>query len=159
MSTFVVLPWPTSYLIFFIDVSLVVQGTMQSPYTYLHIHEGITWLHQYGADNWILANKTVRVEKPASIYKGYEDVILTTNISKQHLLYQRSRLQAIGEPPLFLATSVFFGIRHAIAAARSDVGQNDYFRLDSPATAEKIRMACSDQFTKRVRRRLIDLLR
>ncbi|KAI0219543.1 Xanthine dehydrogenase/oxidase [Lamellibrachia satsuma] len=56
--------------------------------------------------------------------------------------------KAIGEPPLFLAASVFFAIRHAIAAARADVGLNDSFQLNSPATAEKIRMACVDQFTK-----------
>ncbi|KAI0235301.1 hypothetical protein LSAT2_014222 [Lamellibrachia satsuma] len=58
--------------------------------------------------------------------------------------------KAIGEPPLFLAASVFFAIRHAIAAARADVGLNNFFQLNSPATAEKIRMACADQFTKRV---------
>ncbi|KAI0224323.1 Xanthine dehydrogenase/oxidase, partial [Lamellibrachia satsuma] len=56
--------------------------------------------------------------------------------------------KAIGEPPLFLAASVFFAIRHAIAAARADVGLNNFFQLNSPATAEKIRMACADQFTK-----------
>ena len=58
--------------------------------------------------------------------------------------------QAIGEPPLFLAASVFFAFRHAIAAARADVGLNNFFQLNSPATAEKIRMACVDQFTKQV---------
>ncbi|KAI0235299.1 Xanthine dehydrogenase/oxidase [Lamellibrachia satsuma] len=58
--------------------------------------------------------------------------------------------KAIGEPPLFLAASVFFAIRHAIAVARADVGLNNFFQLNSPATAEKIRMACVDQFTKPV---------
>ncbi|KAI0235298.1 Xanthine dehydrogenase/oxidase [Lamellibrachia satsuma] len=59
--------------------------------------------------------------------------------------------KAIGEPPLFLAATVFFAIRHAIAAARADVGLSNFFQLNSPATAEKIRMACVDQFTKQYR--------
>ncbi|XP_039081479.1 xanthine dehydrogenase/oxidase-like [Hyaena hyaena] len=61
-----------------------------------------------------------------------------------------SVLQAVGEPPLFLAASIFFAIQDAIHAARA--GNTDYkmkkhFRLDSPATPEKIRNACVDKFT------------
>ncbi|KAF2368641.1 Xanthine dehydrogenase small subunit [Trinorchestia longiramus] len=97
--------------------------------------------------------------------------------------------KAIGEPPLFLAASVYHAIREAITAARCDprllqCGElgpaetrgtnhnNDtdskaatpgpslnteeaasarLFRLDSPATAERIRMACIDRITKMVR--------
>ena len=59
-------------------------------------------------------------------------------------------MQAIGEPPLFLAASVLFAIKDAISSARSDAGMPIEFRLDSPATAERIRMACVDQFTKQV---------
>jgi len=56
--------------------------------------------------------------------------------------------KGIGEPPLFLSSSVFFGIKEAITSARVDAGLGSgYFRLDSPATAERIRMACADQFT------------
>ena len=58
--------------------------------------------------------------------------------------------QAVGEPPLFLAASVFFAIKDAIAAARTERGENGPFRLDTPATCERIRMACVDQFTKQV---------
>ncbi|WAR00696.1 XDH-like protein [Mya arenaria] len=57
--------------------------------------------------------------------------------------------KAVGEPPLFLAASVFYAAREAISAARADAGLRDYFRLDSPATPERIRMACEDQFTNR----------
>lgn len=49
--------------------------------------------------------------------------------------------KAIGEPPLFLASSVFFAIRSAIFAARTDVGENGWFEMDSPATVERIRLA------------------
>jgi len=49
-----------------------------------------------------------------------------------------------------LATTVFFAIKDAIAAARNDAGLDAAFPLDSPATAERIRMACVDDFTKQV---------
>ena len=59
-------------------------------------------------------------------------------------------LQAVGEPPLFLAASVFFAIQDAIRAAREDAGETKTFHMDSPATCERIRMACSDHLTKQV---------
>ncbi|KAI8505444.1 hypothetical protein Bbelb_166330 [Branchiostoma belcheri] len=55
--------------------------------------------------------------------------------------------KAVGEPPLLLASSVFFAIKDAVSSARADAGLKGTFRLDSPATAERIRMACQDQFT------------
>ncbi len=61
-------------------------------------------------------------------------------------------VQAVGEPPLFLAASVLFALRAAITAARAESGLSGYFRLDSPATCERIRMACQDKFTEQVRR-------
>uniref|UniRef100_A0A3Q3N181 Xanthine dehydrogenase/oxidase n=1 Tax=Mastacembelus armatus TaxID=205130 RepID=A0A3Q3N181_9TELE len=59
--------------------------------------------------------------------------------------------KAVGEPPLFLASSVFYAIKDAISAARAESGVSGPFRLDSPASAERIRNACMDQFTKLVR--------
>ncbi|KAG5266149.1 hypothetical protein AALO_G00250340 [Alosa alosa] len=56
--------------------------------------------------------------------------------------------KAVGEPPLFLAASVFYAIKEAVAAARAESGLCGPFRLDSPATPERIRNACEDQFTK-----------
>ncbi|KAF3688302.1 Xanthine dehydrogenase/oxidase Xanthine dehydrogenase [Channa argus] len=56
--------------------------------------------------------------------------------------------KAVGEPPLFLASSVFYAIKDAISAARAESGISGPFRLDSPASAERIRNACIDQFTK-----------
>ena len=67
--------------------------------------------------------------------------------------------KAVGEPPLFLASSVFFAIKNAIEAARKETtDSNDLskeaggriFKLDAPATAERIRMACLDQFTDKI---------
>ncbi|KVI09438.1 [2Fe-2S]-binding [Cynara cardunculus var. scolymus] len=55
--------------------------------------------------------------------------------------------KAVGEPPFFLATSVFFAIKDAIVAARAESGCHGWFPLDNPATPERIRMACTDDFT------------
>ncbi|MCO5599283.1 hypothetical protein L7F22_053384 [Adiantum nelumboides] len=56
--------------------------------------------------------------------------------------------KAVGEPPLFLASSVFFAIKDAILSARAENGLHGFFVLDSPATPERIRMACADEFTQ-----------
>ncbi|CAH2255899.1 xanthine dehydrogenase oxidase [Pelobates cultripes] len=56
--------------------------------------------------------------------------------------------KAVGEPPLFLSASVFFAIKDAITSARLEAGITGPFRLDSPATPERIRNACIDNFTK-----------
>ncbi|RDD44883.1 Xanthine dehydrogenase/oxidase [Trichoplax sp. H2] len=55
--------------------------------------------------------------------------------------------KGIGEPPLFLGSSVFFAIKDAINSARQEVGLGLIYRLDSPGTCERIRMACQDQIT------------
>lgn len=57
--------------------------------------------------------------------------------------------KAVGEPPFFLASAVFFAIKDAITAARADAGCSGWFPLDNPATPERIRMACTDEFTLR----------
>lgn len=56
--------------------------------------------------------------------------------------------KAVGEPPFFLASAVFFAIKDAIASVRAEVGNIDWFPLDNPATPERIRMACLDEFTE-----------
>ncbi|XP_050420003.1 xanthine dehydrogenase isoform X2 [Adelges cooleyi] len=58
--------------------------------------------------------------------------------------------KAIGEPPLFLSASVYFAIKNAVYEARKDAGITGYFRLDPPATVEKIRMACQDHITNKL---------
>ncbi|KAJ3383778.1 xylitol dehydrogenase [Lobulomyces angularis] len=55
--------------------------------------------------------------------------------------------KGIGEPPLFLGTSVFFAIRSAIQASRIENNKNVEFTLNPPATSEKIRMLCEDNIT------------
>ncbi|KAJ8903637.1 hypothetical protein NDN08_004739 [Rhodosorus marinus] len=62
--------------------------------------------------------------------------------------------KAVGEPPLFLAASVFFAIRDACKSSRQEFFEdeelaNAWFELDSPATTERIRMACADEISSR----------
>lgn len=96
---------------------------------------------------------------------GFRDIPQEFNVSllkdvewKELRTIQRSR--GVGEPPLFLGSVVFFGIRDALKAARRSVGveatigQDDspgLLRLTSPATSERIRLACEDDIMKRAR--------
>lgn len=91
--------------------------------------------------------------------------------------------QAIGEPPLFLAASVFFALKDAVYAARADAAAAEpprpapatdaaaataavvaaangarppprvpHVRLDCPASVERLRVACPDEYLERVGR-------
>ncbi|KAH8586412.1 xanthine dehydrogenase [Bisporella sp. PMI_857] len=53
-----------------------------------------------------------------------------------------------GEPPLFLGSTVLFALRDALVAARKMNGVEEYLTLDSPATAEKLRLAVGDDILK-----------
>jgi xanthine dehydrogenase/oxidase len=48
----------------------------------------------------------------------------------------------VGEPPMTLAATVFFAIKHAIHATRVDQGDRGWFELPAPATAPRIAQAC-----------------
>lgn len=58
--------------------------------------------------------------------------------------------KAVGEPPLFLASSIFFAIKEAVKDARREENLDEDFTFFSPATAARIRMACQDRFTRQV---------
>ncbi|NXD62564.1 AOXB oxidase, partial [Eolophus roseicapillus] len=58
--------------------------------------------------------------------------------------------KGMGEAGFFLASSVFFAIRDAVAAARKERGLPLDFTLNSPLTVERIRMACADVFTEMI---------
>ena len=64
--------------------------------------------------------------------------------------------KGIGEPPLFLGSTVFFALREAVVAARrmngKGVGGEDgVWNLDSPATCERLRLAVGDELVERAR--------
>lgn len=104
---------------------------------------------------------------------GFRDIPQVFNVSllkdvewKELRTIQRSR--GVGEPPLFMGSAVFFAIRDALKAARKqfgvvpktiddkngvdgDDGGDGVLRLRSPATPERIRLACEDPIMKRAR--------
>ncbi|KAF2076171.1 hypothetical protein CYY_002524 [Polysphondylium violaceum] len=87
-----------------------------------------------------------------STYKipGFNDIPIEFNVS---LLSDSPNPKAIhsskgvGEPPLFLGSSVYFAIREAISSSRKESNLVEWFDLPSPATCERIRNSCVDSFT------------
>uniref|UniRef100_A0A7N8YBF1 Aldehyde oxidase 6 n=1 Tax=Mastacembelus armatus TaxID=205130 RepID=A0A7N8YBF1_9TELE len=75
------------------------------------------------------------------------NVHLLSDSNNPHAIYSS---KGIGEPVLFLGSSVFFAIKDAVAAARSESGLVGPFPLRSPATAEKAFLACASPFTHKV---------
>ncbi|XP_069839456.1 aldehyde oxidase-like isoform X2 [Dendropsophus ebraccatus] len=76
-------------------------------------------------------------------------VSLLTNVPNPHAIYSS---KGVGEPALFLGSSIYFAIKDAIVYARKDRGMSELFTMNSPATPEKIRMACGDRFTNMIPR-------
>uniref|UniRef100_A0A4W5P4J5 Aldehyde oxidase 1 n=1 Tax=Hucho hucho TaxID=62062 RepID=A0A4W5P4J5_9TELE len=60
------------------------------------------------------------------------------------------QFNGIGEPVLFLGSSVFFAIKDAVAASRVEAGMVGPFTLDSPATPERTCLACNTPFTQKI---------
>ena len=71
--------------------------------------------------------------------------LLSGHKSSEHAVTYSSK--AVGEPPLFLSATVFFAIKSAIAAYRRE---KKPFQLFRPATCERIRMVCTDEFVDSV---------
>jgi xanthine dehydrogenase/oxidase len=56
--------------------------------------------------------------------------------------------KAIGEPPFFLGSSVYYAIKDAVASTRKAFeGKETYFELRMPATSERIRLYANDEFS------------
>uniref|UniRef100_A0A8C7FCI6 Aldehyde oxidase 1 n=1 Tax=Oncorhynchus kisutch TaxID=8019 RepID=A0A8C7FCI6_ONCKI len=77
------------------------------------------------------------------------NVYLLSGSDNPHAIYSS---KGIGEPVLFLGSSVFFAIKDAVAAARVEAGMVGPFTLNSPATPERTCLACNTPFTQKVRR-------
>ncbi|PIO14255.1 hypothetical protein AB205_0140120, partial [Aquarana catesbeiana] len=56
--------------------------------------------------------------------------------------------QGVGETAVFLGCSALFAIKDAVDSVRAERNLPKIFTLNSPATPEKVRMACEDQLTK-----------
>ncbi|KAL8899631.1 MAG: hypothetical protein Q9207_006099 [Kuettlingeria erythrocarpa] len=104
---------------------------------------------------WHRASGSIFTKGPGT-YKipGFRDIPQVFNVSLlkdvewEHLrTIQRSR--GVGEPPLFMGSTVFFAIRDALRAARKQYGVEEVLTLQSPATPERIRISCADEILKR----------
>ncbi|XP_068101235.1 aldehyde oxidase 1-like [Hyperolius riggenbachi] len=60
--------------------------------------------------------------------------------------------KGIGEAAVFLGSVVFFAIKDALITVRRERGLSSTFTLNSPATPERIRMACGDKFTDMIKK-------
>lgn len=70
-------------------------------------------------------------------------------ISWKHLRSIASS-KGVGEPPLFMGSTVFFALREAVRAARQANGHGDEaLVLNSPATVEALRCAVGDELARR----------
>jgi xanthine dehydrogenase/oxidase len=68
-----------------------------------------------------------------------------------------NRSRGMGEAGLFLGSAVFFAIRNAVGSTRASNAEKGGNRLEklvltSPATTERIRLACEDEIVAMVRR-------
>ncbi|XP_058474050.1 aldehyde oxidase 6 isoform X2 [Solea solea] len=75
------------------------------------------------------------------------NIYLLPDSDNPHAIYSS---KGIGEPVLFLGSSVFFAIKDAAAAARSQSGLVGPFSLDSPSTPERACLACASVFTQKI---------
>eukprot|EP00042_Codosiga_hollandica_P043046 m.403672 g.403672 ORF g.403672 m.403672 type:complete len:1401 (-) comp56466_c0_seq14:70-4272(-) len=71
------------------------------------------------------------------------NVSLLANVPNPRAIHSS---KSVAEPPLFLGSSVYFALKNAIRAARTENGHaaEEIFRLDSPATVARTRLACGD---------------
>ena len=104
---------------------------------------------------WHRASGQIFTKGPGT-YKipGFRDIPQVFNVSllkdvewENLRTIQRSR--GVGEPPLFMGSSVFFALRDALKAARKQYGVDEVLNLQSPATPERIRVSCADPILKR----------
>ncbi|RXG72356.1 Xanthine dehydrogenase/oxidase, partial [Armadillidium vulgare] len=85
---------------------------------------------------------------PSDLHVGAHDIPREFNVtllresSNDRAVYSS---KAVGEPPLLSAVSVFLAIKMAVKSTRKE----EVFPFDSPATSERIRMACSDWITNK----------
>lgn len=95
---------------------------------------------------WIKQGQTCTLGPGTYKIPGFNDIPKDFRVRVLNTLNEKDTIhssKAIGEPPLFLAASVFFAIRDAIRASRLDRDRSDWFELDSPATVERIKMTAA----------------
>jgi len=102
---------------------------------------------------WIRPRGKVFTTGPGT-YKipAFNDVPEVFNVSLQENVdnpFAVHSSKAVGEPPFFLGSCVYYAIKDAVSAARKEnLGDDGYFEFRMPATSERIRMLCGDSFTQ-----------
>ncbi|KAI5291046.1 hypothetical protein KEM54_006563, partial [Ascosphaera aggregata] len=106
---------------------------------------------------WYRASGEIATRGPGN-YKipGFRDIPQEFNVTllkdvEWKFLRTIQRSRGVGEPPLFLGSSVFFAIRDALKAARKQWGVESVLSLRSPATPERIRTSSCDPIVERAR--------
>lgn len=98
---------------------------------------------------WIRPRGKVFTTGPGT-YKipAFNDVPEIFNVSLQQDVdnpFAVHSSKAIGEPPFFLGTCVYYAIKDAVHAARKEnLGDDGYFEFRMPASSERVRMFCGD---------------
>ncbi|XP_073407554.1 aldehyde oxidase-like isoform X2 [Dendrobates tinctorius] len=103
---------------------------------------------QYSPGGVLLTNGAGSYKIP-SVYDIPKEFNVTLLPSSQNS-YAIYSSKGIGEAALFLGSVVYFAIKDAVSSARKERGLPNIFKLNSPATPEKIRMACGDKFTEMI---------
>jgi len=79
----------------------------------------------------------------ADVPKDFRVTLLGDSGTKHKTAVHSSK--AVGEPPFFLSSSVYFAIKGAVEEARTEEwggGKGGHVRVDAPLTAAKIKAAC-----------------
>jgi xanthine dehydrogenase/oxidase len=67
--------------------------------------------------------------------------------------------KAVGEPPFFLGSSVFYAIKDAVRSARrangGGGGKEEYFEMRLPATSERIRLYTNDEIGMKAKKAML----
>jgi xanthine dehydrogenase molybdopterin-binding subunit B len=64
--------------------------------------------------------------------------------------------KAIGEPPFFLGSCVFYAIKDAVRKARTaTLGKDTYFEMRLPATSERIRLYANDEISLKAKKQML----
>ena len=117
----------------YLTIEELIQGDSQHP-----------WISQQGSLHNADPNK-YKIPMANDIPIDFRITLLSGHKSSEHAVCYSSK--AVGEPPLFLSATVFFAIKHAISVYRRG---KEPFKLNVPATCERIRMACRDQMVDSV---------
>lgn len=144
-TDFELLDQESSIIVFFLFLGAFIQGL--GYFTFEELIQGDRqhpWIPQIGSLHNADPNK-YKIPCANDVPLDFRVTLLGGQDSSDHAVCYSSK--AVGEPPLFLSATVFFAIKNAIAAYRSD---KQPFHLNIPATCERIRMACQDSLTHTV---------